>query len=126
MSRKRPATGGYVLAGALLLSGCAGSLDAPRFGTRAEVVRGAQALHQLGCGACHHVPGVAGAVGVVGPPLIDMGRRVYLSRGLPNSPDNMTRWIRTPQQFAPGSAMPDMQVSLADAQAITAFLYHSE
>ena len=88
--------------------------------------RGAVALREYGCGACHRIPAVHGAAGVVGPPLVDMGQRVYIARGLPNTAHNMMRFIQTPQQFAPGSAMPDMQVSAADAQAITAYLYHGE
>ena len=88
--------------------------------------RGAVALREYGCGACHRIPAVHGAAGVVGPPLVDMGQRVYIARGLPNTAHNMMRFIQMPQQFAPGSAMPDMQVSAADAQAITAYLYHGE
>ena len=88
--------------------------------------RGAVALREYGCGACHHVPAVHGAAGVVGPPLVDMGQRVYIGRGLPNTAHTMMRFIQTPQQFAPGSAMPDMQVSAADAQAITAYLFHGK
>lgn len=90
--------------------------------TRQLRERGALALSAYGCGSCHHIPGIRGADGIVGPPLVDLGRRVYIGRGMPNTPQNMARWIRTPQQFAPGSAMPDMQVSAAHAQAITAYL----
>ena len=35
----------------------------------------------------------------------------------------MIRWIRAPQEMAPGSAMPDMQVSAADAKAMAAYLH---
>lgn len=88
--------------------------------------RGAAALHAYGCGSCHRIPGMASADGSVGPPLVNMRRRVYIGRGLPNTPQNMARWIQVPQQFAPGSAMPDMQVSGADAQAITAYLWQRD
>lgn len=88
--------------------------------------RGAMALHAYGCGSCHRIPGMASADGSVGPPLVNMRRRVYIGRGLPNTPQNMARWIQVPQQFAPGSAMPDMQVSGADAQAITAYLWQRD
>lgn len=84
------------------------------------------ALQNYGCGACHRIPGVAGADGIVGPPLVEMRRRVYIGRGLPNTPENMLRWIRAPQELAPRSAMPDMQVSAADAHAMTAYLFRLE
>ena len=56
----------------------------------------------------------------------DMQRRVYIARGLPNTHDNMVRFIRAPQEMAPGTAMPDMRVSAADAAAMTAFLHRRE
>ena len=90
--------------------------------SRQMLDRGAVALHEYGCGSCHRIPGIASADGIVGPPLVDMGRRVYIARGLPNTAQNMARWIQTPQQFAPGSAMPDMQVTGSDAMAIAAYL----
>jgi cytochrome c2 len=41
---------------------------------------------------------------------------------LPNSPENMVRWLRAPQQFAPLSAMPDLGVTERDARDIAAYL----
>jgi len=35
----------------------------------------------------------------------------------------MVRWIRGPQRFHPGSAMPDLGVSERDARDIAAYLY---
>jgi len=118
------------LLGGLVLAGCggpaAGPTDATARAARAEVQHGALALQRYGCGACHRIPGIAGADGVVGPPLVDMARRVYIRRGLANTPQNMVRWIRAPQAVAPLSAMPDMHVTPADAQAMAAYLHRSE
>jgi cytochrome c2 len=113
----------FAVAACALLAGCSGSSDNA---TRMEVERGALALRQYGCGSCHRIPGVASADGIVGPPLTEMRRRVYIARGLPNSPENMVRFIRAPQALAPRTAMPDMQVSADDATAIAAFLYRTE
>ena len=90
--------------------------------SRQTLDRGAVALHEYGCGSCHRIPGIASADGIVGPPLVDMRRRVYIGRGLPNTAPNLARWIQAPQQFAPGSAMPDMHVSGSDAMAMSAYL----
>ena len=120
------AFGRMAIAGWLSLAGCANESAAPQFGTREDVARGALALHQYGCGTCHRIAGIASADGVVGPPLVDLARRVYVGRGLPNNPQNMIRWIRAPQEFAPGSVMPDMQVTAVDAAAMVAYLYRAK
>lgn len=118
---------GWALVGAgLLLIGCDNKSHNRSSLARAEVRQGAIALHNHGCGACHRIPGIAGADGVVGPPLVNMGQRVYIGRGLPNTPENMIRWILSPQQIAPRSAMPDMQVTPADAKSMTAYLHRRE
>jgi cytochrome c2 len=80
-------------------------------------------LRQFGCGDCHHIPGVAGARGQVGPPLDRLARRVYLAGVLPNTPQQLSNWIREPQAIRPGTAMPDMQVSAAHARDMVAYLY---
>lgn len=85
--------------------------------------RGRLLLRQFGCGACHRVSGVADAQGNVGPPLDGVSRRVYLGGVLPNSPENMARWIRSPKAFDPQTAMPDLRVSEAHARDMVAYLY---
>ena len=49
--------------------------------------------------------------------------RAIIAGHLANTPDNMQRWIRDPQQVSPGTAMPDLNVGEGDARDITAFLY---
>lgn len=93
---------------------------------REEREAGLVALQKYGCGSCHRIPGVAGAHGDLGPPLVDLGRRVYVGRSLPNTPENLRRWIRSPQAIAPGTAMPDLGVSGQEAQAIAAYLLARE
>jgi hypothetical protein len=56
--------------------------------------------------------------------LIDaIGRRVYLAGVLPNTPDNMVRWIRSPKSVDPRTTMPDLQVTGTHARDMTAYLY---
>ena len=93
----------------------------PEEGT--ETRRGASALRAYGCGACHDIPGIAGARGNVGPPLGDVRSRAYLAGRLPNSPANLARWIEAPQRVLPGGAMPDMGVTREDARAMAAWLW---
>ena len=84
--------------------------------------RGRLLLHQYGCHACHRIPKVLDAIGTAGPPLDDIGARVYLAGTLPNSPQSMAAWIRSPQAFKPGTAMPNLNVTEQDARDMVAYL----
>jgi putative membrane protein len=95
--------------------------DIANFGGDAH--RGALLTKQYGCGGCHSIPDISGADGNVGPPLMHVGTRTYLAGVLPNSPENMSRWIQDPQKVLPGNAMPTMNISQNEARDITAFLY---
>jgi cytochrome c2 len=90
---------------------------------RGDAENGRLLLRQFGCGTCHRIPGVATAQGNVGPPLDAIARRVYLAGLLPNTPDNMVRWIRAPQSIDPRTAMPDLQVTDEHARDMTTYLY---
>ena len=85
--------------------------------------RGANLVEQYPCGACHNIPGIAGADGNVGPPLHRIGTRTYIAGFIRNSPDNMADWIEDPQRALPGNAMPTIGISQQDARDIAAFLY---
>jgi cytochrome c2 len=85
--------------------------------------RGEAMFIQYGCGSCHAVKNVRTATGMVGPPLDGIALRVIIAGHLSNTPENMEKWIRDPQQVSPGTAMPDLNVGAQDARDITAFLY---
>ena len=77
---------------------------------------------QYGCPTCHVIPHVPGAIGKVGPSLDDVAQRSYLAGTIENSPANLIHWIQHPQQLRPGTAMPEMGVTTADARRIADFL----
>jgi cytochrome c len=85
--------------------------------------KGRTAISRYGCSACHTVPGVDGANGLVGPPLSQVASRVYLAGRLQNTPDNMIRWIQNPQGVDDKTAMPNLGVSDSDARDIASYLY---
>lgn len=91
--------------------------------TGGDVARGRRALDRFGCGACHVIPGVAGARGLVGPSLAQLALRSYVAGKLSNQPDLLVKWIRFPQQIDPGTAMPDLNVDAASARDMAAYLY---
>lgn len=84
---------------------------------------GKRTFVQAGCGGCHAIPLVAGADGLVGPPLAGIATRAELAGHLANTPDNMKRWIKHPQQVAPGSGMPDVGLTDRQTRDVAAFLY---
>jgi cytochrome c2 len=91
--------------------------------TAGDPSRGESMFIQYGCGSCHALKGVRTATGSVGPPLDGIAVRVIVAGKLSNTPQNMQKWIRDPQQVSPGTAMPDLNVGEEDARDITAFLY---
>jgi mono/diheme cytochrome c family protein len=89
---------------------------------KADAARGRKAIEQYACVTCHAIPGVVGPNFPVGPPLAGVGSRTMLGGVLPNSPENLARWLRAPQSFAPLTAMPNLGLSERDARDIAAFL----
>jgi len=78
---------------------------------------------RYGCAGCHTIPGVRGPEGLVGPPLADVGRRVYIAGVVTNTPENMVRWIVDPPSIDPQTAMPVTGISVAEARDVAAYLY---
>jgi len=91
--------------------------------TGGNPVRGKEDIVRYGCPVCHEIPGIPTARGRVGPSLRNIFAQEYLAGQLPNTPDDMVRWIRTPQSFRPNSAMPNMGIGEEEARNITAYLY---
>lgn len=77
----------------------------------------------LECGVCHRIPNINGAHGVVGPPLIEFGRRQYIAGVVPNQPAVLVRWVMDAPSIAPNTAMPDLPLSEEEARHVAAYLY---
>ncbi len=112
------------LTGILILAACYGESTTPaQTVANGDAAMGKQAISSYGCAACHTIPGVTGARGNVGPPLAGIAERSFIAGKLRNQPDNMILWIQNPQSVWPGNAMPNMNVTDADARNIAAYLY---
>ena len=109
---------------ALLVAACHTNTRtaAPRIVRGASPDLGKQLIVKYGCGACHEVPGIKGASGLVGPPLTHLGRRGTIAGELANTPDNLTTWIHDPHAVEPGTDMPNLGVTLGEARNIAAYL----
>lgn len=97
-------------------------------GTAQVAIPGASASHgralieYYGCGSCHMIGGIATANGHVGPPLENFLDRQSIAGKLPNTTDALVQWIQHPQRISPGSIMPDLGVTEAQAKDIAAYL----
>jgi cytochrome c len=123
---RRAVAGGARLAVACLLAASLAACRAPEDPRRpppgGDASRGPALMQHYGCAACHTIPGVAGAEGRVGPPLWAMGDRAYIAGVLPNTEQDMVRWILDPRQANPLTAMPQTGVSEEEARDIAAYL----
>lgn len=83
---------------------------------------GRELLVTRGCATCHRVQGVPEARGSVGPDLSGIASRGVIAGGIPNTPENLERWIADPPAMKPGTAMPRLGLSDAEADDLVAFL----
>ena len=76
-----------------------------------------------GCDACHAIAGTA-ADGTIGPSLTAFGVRGSVGAGtLPNTVEDLARFIRHPGEIKPGSRMPSFgMLPEGDAERIAAYL----
>lgn len=110
----------------LLLSACATvpfQADQPVIPVPGDPVVGREVIVEYGCGACHRIPGIPNAQGLVGPPLDAWSRRGFIAGSLPNSPENLARFLADPDAASPGTAMPDLGLDPTEIAAIVAYLY---
>jgi cytochrome c1 len=119
---------GYALAIAaalVALGSCRDGRAMPNYlpRTGGDAAAGAVVIAQKGCGSCHTIPGIRGARGVVGPPLLFFSRRTMIAGELPNTPDNVVAWIRSPQSVEANTAMPNLGLTEQEARNVAAYLY---
>lgn len=113
------------IAAAAAGTGCSG-FNSPSENAASTHASAPEVMIHYGCPTCHVIPRVPGAVGKVGPSLESLAQRSYLAGTLQNTPENLVRWIEHPQQIHPGTAMPEMGVTSADAVRIAAFLQSNQ
>ena len=83
---------------------------------------GKKAFLAQSCVNCHRVRGTP-ARGTYAPDLTHLMARQTLASGMiPNTPDNLRRWISAPQQVKPGCLMPAFGLSEHDWEHVTRYL----
>lgn len=87
-----------------------------------ETRRGRDVFMQSTCATCHTIRGTD-AGSRVGPDLTHVGSRMMIASGrLPNTRENLERWIANPQAFKAGVRMPAHRLADADLSALVSYL----
>src|SRR6185312_1346740 len=112
------------LLASLSLVGCIGDNTAQAYNvsTGGDARQGRKVIENYGCGSCHTIPGINDARGMVGPPLYFMSRRTMIAGELPNTPDNLVKWLKSPPSVEAGTAMPTLGLSDQEAKDAAAYL----
>ena len=98
-----------------------GRLKMPPVRPAGDAAKGLQAFLAGGCVACHTIQGVS--PGVVGPDLTHVGSRKTLAAGLlPNTPQQVARWLANPPAVKPGVLMPKLPLTEEQIAALVAYL----
>jgi len=105
------------------VSGAAGTPTQAHVVPNGNPAAGQAAIVSYGCGSCHTIPGVPGANGTAAPSLAGWDNQQTILGQVPNTPDNLTRFIENPQAVVPGATMPNLNVTATDARNIAAYLY---
>ncbi|MGZ8338588.1 MAG: c-type cytochrome [Telluria sp.] len=94
----------------------------PNRAVAGDAARGRIALAQYACHSCHIIPGLTGPRVFVGRSLEGLGKRKFIAGHLPNTQENLMRWIRDPQAVDPQTPMPMLEVTETDARDMSAYL----
>jgi cytochrome c oxidase subunit II len=74
------------------------------------------------CISCHTIAGTV-ATGRFGPDLTHLASRQTIASGaVPNTPENIRKFVQNPDHFKPGVLMPSMHLTDHELDAVTAYL----
>lgn len=107
----------------LMLGACEPFPDATQHMPEASAARGILAIQRAGCGACHTIAGLAWPKGRSGPSLEGFAEQGLIAGRLPNRPDMLAAYVRNAPATLPGTTMPAMPLTPAEARDVAAYLY---
>lgn len=107
----------------LLTAGCKPPPGETQHVVQADAARGKQAIARAGCGACHVIPGIRWPQGQAGPSLEGFAEQGLIAGRLPNRPDLLAAYVRDAPATLPGTTMPAMPLTAAEARDVAAYLY---
>lgn len=88
--------------------------DQQELGASSQIVsaqRGQQYVMNMPCANCHSIAGTS-AHGLVGPDLTHLASRITLAAGrMQNTPAQLSAWLQDPDEWKPGSHMPNLRLT---------------
>ncbi|MEI2720224.1 MAG: cytochrome c oxidase subunit II [Gemmatimonadales bacterium] len=88
-----------------------------------KAAEGEKLFAAKGCIGCHSLNSVGTPKGMIGPNLAGVGVRKNIAGGwLPNTDENLHRWIKTPQLVKTGVLMQVPEMTDAEVDALVAYL----
>lgn len=98
----------------------ASQLERPAPPSSTLAMQGLSLLNQKACLSCHSF---GGGGGDAAPDLTHLAsRRTIAAATLPNTPENLARWLRDPGAIKPGAKMPNFQLHDGEIDALVAYL----
>jgi cytochrome c1 len=55
--------------------------------------------------------------------LLFFSDRTFIAGEVPNTTENLIKWVRSPQSIEPNTAMPNLGLSEQEARDVAAYLY---
>lgn len=107
----------------LLGAACKPPPDERVFMPVADAKAGRAVIDRVGCASCHSIRGIDWPKGEVGPSLEGLAHRALIAGKVPNEPEMLARFVRNAPEVVPGTTMPPMPISEAEARDVAAFLY---
>jgi len=87
-----------------------------------EAAKGAEAFREKNCVNCHSIAGLM-TRGRVAPDLTHVGSRATLASGtLPNTSENLAKWLTDPQSVKKGALMPEIGLENDQIKDLVAYL----
>jgi mono/diheme cytochrome c family protein len=83
--------------------------------------RGRQ-LFVVQCAICHRYEGIPQATGILGPDLTAWETHPSIMNTLPNTPENLARWLANPIAVRGDATMPPLGLSSGQISDLVAFL----
>ncbi|MBA4094815.1 MAG: cytochrome C [Candidatus Accumulibacter sp.] len=105
-----------------LLLACKPPPDGRHHMPGASAERGRTVIERVGCGSCHHIPGVW-PEGQLGPSLQRFAEQGVIAGRLPNRPDVLAAFLRNAPALVPGTTMPAMPLNEGESRDAAAYLY---
>lgn len=87
-----------------------------------DAAKGEALFRSMNCVNCHAVNGIEGATARVAPDLTHISSRRQLGAGkMENTPENLRRWMKDPQEVKPGIFMPNYNFSNEQLDQLSAY-----